>query len=133
MKKFLLILFFVCALLTSVLGYIYYWAAYDLDRLPRGPIIAEETSPNKTYTIKAHTSDLGATTSFSVLAELYFNKEDRKPKVIYFQYKEREASIRWKDDSTVVINNVELHLPNEKYDYRHDNKQNHLEILGFAR
>jgi len=40
---------------------------------------------------------------------------DKKPKIIYFKYKEENASIQWIDDSTVIINNVQLNLPNDKY------------------
>ncbi|WP_282432712.1 DUF5412 family protein [Desulfosporosinus sp. HMP52] len=108
---------------TSVLGYGVYRLSYDLDRLPKGTLIAEETSPNKTYAVKAYTSDAGATTSYSVIAELSFNKASKPSEIIYFQYKESAASIRWQDDSTVIINNVELHMPNEKYDYRHNKKK----------
>ncbi|AFQ45880.1 DUF5412 family protein [Desulfosporosinus meridiei] len=113
----------VLFLFTSILGYGVYWSSYDMERLPKGTLIAEETSPDKTYTLKAYTSDAGATTSYSVIAELSSNKVTRKSKIIYFQYKESNASIRWQDDSTVIINNVELHMPNEKYDYRHDKEK----------
>jgi len=46
---------------------------------------------------------------------LYANKINKKPKIIYFKYIEEKASIQWIDDSTVIINNVKLHLPNDKY------------------
>lgn len=114
-RKILIVLFIICIAFTSLLGYLFYWLFYDLDRIPKGNLIAEETSPNKTYTIKAYTSDAGATTSFSVIAELHFNKLNKKPKIIYFKYKEENASIQWIDDSTVIINNVQLNLPNDKY------------------
>ncbi|MGI6407072.1 MAG: DUF5412 family protein [Syntrophaceticus sp.] len=69
-QKTLIFLFIICITIISLFGYVFYWLFYDLDRIPKGNLIAEETSPNKTYTIIAYTSDAGATTSFSVVAEL---------------------------------------------------------------
>ncbi|SDI02863.1 DUF5412 family protein [Desulfosporosinus hippei] len=86
-RKILLISFLFLILFTSILGYGVYWLFYDMDRLPKGTLIAEETSPDKTYTVKAYTSDAGATTSYSVIAELSFNKVSKKSKIIYLQYK----------------------------------------------
>lgn len=118
MKRKAIILLSCVFIMLSVFIYTINWLFFDLDRIPKGTLLTEQISPNKTYTIKVYNSDAGATTSFSILAELHFNKEKKKPKIIYFQYKESTAFIKWKDDNTVIINNVELNLPNEKYDYR---------------
>ncbi|MGM0877910.1 MAG: DUF5412 family protein [Bacillota bacterium] len=57
---------------------------FDMSRLPKGDLISQVYSPNGTYTIKAYLSNGGATTDFAVLGELKFNKENRKPKNIYW-------------------------------------------------
>ena len=81
-------------------------------------MIAESTSPDGTYTVNAYVSNGGATTSYTVLGELMFNKENKKSKKIYWQYRENAADITWVDDDTVKINGVILDVPNETYDYR---------------
>ncbi|WP_445489825.1 DUF5412 family protein [Niallia sp. 03133] len=58
----------------------------------------------------------GATTSYAVRGELNFNND--KPKNIYWQYRVETASIKWLDNDTVIVNNVELDVPNDTYDYR---------------
>jgi flagellar basal body-associated protein FliL len=117
-RKRWLVLLGIIVMLSCGFFYAYYWAFMDIQRLPRGKVVAEQMSPGGTYTVKAHLSDAGATTSFSILGVLYFNKEDRKPKTIYFQKDEEKASIIWRDDHTVIIDHVILKVPKETYDYR---------------
>ncbi|WP_281274638.1 DUF5412 family protein [Lysinibacillus telephonicus] len=52
------------------------------------------------------------------MGELVLNKENKRTKKIYWRYREENATIEWLDDSTVIINNVQLELPHETYDYR---------------
>ncbi|MBM6617950.1 DUF5412 domain-containing protein [Bacillus suaedaesalsae] len=102
---------------TAVIGYGVNWLFFDMSRFKQD-LIAESTSPNGNYTIYAYSSDGGATTSYSVLSELNFNKENKRSKKIYWQYREEDAKIVWKDENTVVINGIELNVPDESYDYR---------------
>jgi len=53
-----------------------------MGRLPEGEYIAEATSPDGQYTLKAYMTNAGATTSYAVRGELNFNKDKRKPKNI---------------------------------------------------
>jgi hypothetical protein len=62
----------------------------------------------------------GATTDFAVRAELVFNKNSKKKKNVYWNYREENAYIVWIDDDTVRINGHVLRLPNEKYDFRRE-------------
>ncbi|MEX3745512.1 MULTISPECIES: DUF5412 domain-containing protein [Lysinibacillus] len=116
-KKTLLVLFIWILFFAGIIGYAIYWLFFDWGRFKQ-ELIAESTSPQGTYTVKAYVSDAGATTSSTVLGELVFNHEKRKSKKIYWQYRESEAYIYWSDDDTVSINGVTLDLPDETYDYR---------------
>lgn len=115
MWKKLLMIFLI---IVGIIVYGVYWAFFDMGRLPEGEYITESTSPDGRYTVKAYITNGGATTSYAVRGELNFNQEKRKPKNIYWQYKEETASIKWLDNDTVDINNVELDVPNAVYDYR---------------
>jgi hypothetical protein len=109
---------FIPLLILGLLGYGFYWAFFDMSRLPKGDIISEVTSPGGTYTVKAYVSSGGATTDNAVLGELNFNKENKKPKNIYWNYQEETAKIKWLDESTVIINGHKLSVPNVTFDYR---------------
>lgn len=95
-----------------------YWAFFDMNRLPKGELISEVQSPNGTYTIKAYLINGGVTTSFAIRGELNFNRVNKRPKNIYWNYKEDRAMIEWIDDNTVIINRHKLDVPGEKFDFR---------------
>ncbi|MEQ6353745.1 DUF5412 domain-containing protein [Lysinibacillus sp. M3] len=116
-KQTLLVLLIWILFFASNIGYGIYWLFFDWSRFKQD-LIAESTSPQGTYTVKAYVSDAGATTSYTVLGELIFNHEKRKSKKIYWQYRKNEAYIKWSDDDTVSINGVTLNVPEETYDYR---------------
>lgn len=116
--KNVLIVFLVWLLfIGGVIAYGVYWLFFDWSRFKQ-ELIAESTSPEGTYTINAYVSNGGATTSFTVLGELVFNKENKRAKKIYWQYRENNAIIEWIDDDTVKINNVTLEVPYETYDFK---------------
>ncbi|WP_400163970.1 DUF5412 family protein [Brevibacillus sp. TJ4] len=104
----------------SVVAYGIYWMFYDMNRIPKSVMIEEKSSPNGFYTVRAYLSDAGATTSYSVVAELIFNTEHNKPKNIYFQNNQHSVEMHWVDNDTVVINGVELNVPDAVYDYRRE-------------
>ncbi|WP_244094257.1 DUF5412 domain-containing protein [Jeotgalibacillus salarius] len=108
-------------MLLSIGGIVFliYFFFYNIDRLPQGESLTEETSPDGTYTLKAYIINGGATTSYSVRGELVTN-DSGKTKNVYWQYRKETAEIKWQDEDTVVINGVELDVPEERYDYRKD-------------
>ena len=109
----------ITAMITIALaGYAIYWAFYDMSRLPTGELISEVQSPSGTYTLKSYRTDGGATTSYAIRGELNFNTENKKPKNIYWEYRVENSAVEWLDDDTVIINGVELDVPDEKYDFR---------------
>ena len=117
-KKIVKISLIVGILLMGVIGYGVYWAFFDMNRLPTGEYLTEETSPDGTYTIKAYRNNGGATTSYSIRGELVFNQSNSKTKNIYWNYREDTAEIEWIDNDTVIINGHTLEVPNERFDFR---------------
>lgn len=115
MKKVLIAIF--CTVL--IIGYGIYWIFFDMDRLPRGEYLTEQTSPDGTYTLKAYRTNGGATTAYAIRGELVDNNSS-KAKNIYWNYREEEAEIEWLDEDTVVINGRTLDVPDERYDFRND-------------
>ncbi|WP_445678222.1 DUF5412 domain-containing protein [Psychrobacillus sp. FSL W7-1493] len=105
-------------LIVGLVGYGVYWAFFDMNRLPTGEYLIEETSPNGKYTLKAYVTNGGATTSYSVRGELVFNDKDNKTKNIYWNYREESANISWTDNNTVIINGHTLDVTKEKFDFR---------------
>jgi hypothetical protein len=47
--------------ILSLIGYGIHWAFFDMERLPKGTVLAEQVSPDGTYTVRAYLSDMGAT------------------------------------------------------------------------
>lgn len=105
-------------LFVALIGYGVYWAFFDMNRLPTGEYLTEETSPDGKYTLKAYIANGGATTSYTVRGELVFNQQNNKTKNVYWNSKEETANINWTDNNTVVINGHSLHVPKDKFDYR---------------
>lgn len=112
------ILIIVLIVLFSIVGYGLYWAFYDMNRLPQGDFLTEETSPDGKYTLRAYVTNAGATTDYSVRGELVFNEENNKSKNVYWNYREDSANIIWEDNDIVIINGHKLKLPHEKFDWR---------------
>ncbi|WP_419096031.1 DUF5412 domain-containing protein [Rossellomorea pakistanensis] len=105
-------------LFVGLVGYGVYLAFFDMNRLPTGEYLTEETSPDGKYTLKAYVTNGGATTSYAIRGELLFNERNNKTKNIYWNYREDTANITWTDNDTVVINGYSLDVPNDKFDFR---------------
>ena len=120
MKEFLKVAITIAVCWIATIGYLFYWAFVDMERLPTGEYLTEQVSPDGTYTVKAYLTNGGATTSFAVRAELVYNQKNLKPRTIYWNYREETAKIEWIDDKTVAINGHPLKVKNETYDFRWD-------------
>lgn len=108
----------ISLILLGLIGYAVYWAFYDMNRLPKGEYLTEETSPDGTYTLKAYLVNGGATTSYAIRGELVLNNKDNKTKNVYWNNNEETATIEWIDKNTVVVNGHTLHAPKDRFDYR---------------
>ena len=116
MRKKVVIIFLIIIVLLS---YGVYWAFFDMGRLPKGTFLTEVVSPNGDYTIKAYVSE----TSLSAPAmrgELNYNNIKKKPKNIYWDYRQDTAKIEWIDNTTVIINGHKLDVLKEKFDFRNE-------------
>ncbi|WP_409368460.1 DUF5412 domain-containing protein [Lysinibacillus sp. 38-6] len=116
-KKIVKIILTISFLFVGFIGYGVYWAFFDMNRLPKGEYLTEETSPDGTYTLKAYLSS-PSLSSDAVRGELVFNERNGKTKNIYWNYRESTAKIKWLDNKTVVINGRTLEVPNERFDFR---------------
>lgn len=117
-NKLFKVFIIVGLLLVGIVGYGVYWAFFDMNRLPTGEYLTEETSPNGKYTLKAYVTNGGATTSYSVRGELVFNDKNNKNKNIYWNDREESANISWTDNNTVIINSHTLDVRKDKFDFR---------------
>ncbi|QJA08626.1 DUF5412 domain-containing protein [Romboutsia sp. CE17] len=114
----------ICVIIAIVvIGIVYSikWSFSDIQRINGQEYITESTSPDGKYTVTAYLNNGGATTDYAVLATLKNNKNG-KTKNIYWQYHCEEADIEWLSDDTIKINEVELNVKNEIYDYRKEIK-----------
>ncbi|BCJ98376.1 DUF5412 domain-containing protein [Anaerocolumna chitinilytica] len=111
----------ILLLISVLVFYGIYWAFYDMNRLPKGDLISEIVSPDGEYTLKAYLVNGGATVAYCIRGELNYNLRNKKPKTIYWNYRETEAKVEWKDKDTVVINGHLLNVEKEVYDWRREN------------
>lgn len=118
LTKVLMIVGGIVLLFVGMTAYGVYWMFFDMDRLPTGEYLTEETSPDGTYTLKAYVTNGGATTPYAIRGELVFNEKENKTKTIYWNAREEAASIAWTDPDTVVINGHILNVPHDRFDYR---------------
>ena len=116
-KKVVKISLVISLLFIGFAAYGVYWAFFDMNRLPTGEYLTEETSPDGTYTLKTYIS-VTSLSSNAVRGELVYNKRNGKTKNIYWNYPESNAKIEWLDQRTVVINGHTLEIPSGKYDWR---------------
>ena len=117
-KNVLKVFLVVGLLFIALIGQGVYWAFFDMNRLPAGEYLTEETSLDGKYTLKAYVTNGGATVSYAVRGELVFNQRNNKTKNIYWNYREETANITWTDNDTVVINGYSLEVPKDKFDFR---------------
>lgn len=117
MKYKILLLIAVCFLCFVFIIYRFF---YCLQCLPEGDLINQFESPDKKHTINIYKVGGGATVAFSIRGELEYNEKDRKNKTIYWEYKNYNAELEWLDNETVKINNHELNIFNDTYDFRRD-------------
>ena len=110
-------MFLVFTIVGSAL-FIYHQAT----TLPVSELIRTSSSPNGNYTIMAYLCDVGATTDQAIRAEV-LDDVSGKVRNIYWQYHAYDAEITWLSDTLVRINDVELDVRTDSYDYRKDTKK----------
>lgn len=108
----------VLVITSIIIAGLIYWLFFDISRIPKGDLIDEIKSPSGEYTLRVYLVNGGATTSYAIRGELVYNLRDKKPKNIYWSYKESSAVVEWIDDHTVDINGHILDVRNQVYDWR---------------
>lgn len=116
-KKRLLITSIIIAILVGGVSYAFNWAFLDIQRINGQEYLNESTSPNGVYTVTAYLNNGGATVDYAVLGRLK-NNRNGKTKNIYWQYHCEKAEMEWVNDETLKINDQQLNVKNEIYDYR---------------
>lgn len=107
-------------IIIAIIGYIVYWAFYDMGRLPQGKLIEAVRSPDGNYTVRTYLVEPSLSAP-AVRGELDYNNENKKPKNIYWNYREDYSSIEWIDNHSVIINNHQLDVRYDKFDWRRKN------------
>lgn len=111
-KFFTLNCFFVVMILISI-----FFTACSLKYLPHGELIDITVSPNNEYVVNAYLCSGNATTDFSVRCEVVDLKTN-KSRNIYWNYHQEDVSWYWKSQDVIVINNIELNVLTDEYDWR---------------
>jgi hypothetical protein len=117
MKKKIAVIFLIA---TAILIYGVYCAFFNIGRLPKGNLITAVQSPDGNYTIKAYVSETSLSAP-AVRGELNYNKQKKRTKNIYWNYREDSANIKWVDNVTVIINGHKLNVSQDTFDWRREN------------
>lgn len=107
----------MCRVFDNYVAYAFNWAFFDIQRINGQEYLGESTSPNGAYTVTAYLNNGGATVDYAVLGRLK-NNRNGKMKNIYWQYHCEKAEMEWVTDETFKINDQQLNVKNEIYDYR---------------
>ena len=120
-KSFIRAISFLCIFLTIVVitvGGIIYYFLYDLERLPEKEFIAEYTSPSEEYNIRFYLNE--SSLSAPSIKGVLYNDNNKKIKSIYNEYPQDTVVIKWINDVTVIINNHEINIIEDVYDWRRE-------------
>ncbi|NPC94153.1 DUF5412 domain-containing protein [Bacillus sp. WMMC1349] len=119
-RKILFILLAILLAAAVLSSYVVYTHFYSMDHLPEGKWIQSSTSPNQQYKLNIYLVNKGgATVAYSIRGEL-LNVSNGKRKNIYWGYREQKATITWKDNNHVSINNRVLDVRSDTYDWRRE-------------
>ncbi|MDD9150921.1 DUF5412 family protein [Sporolactobacillus sp. CQH2019] len=116
---------FLFVILVSIGVFTYYINHPSLDRVPYGKLVAKLDSPNHDYTARIFNISMsggGPSVGPSVRVEIAFNKTNKKPKTIYYDY-EREYSgsdIEWLSDQVIKIYDHRLNVLKDTYNWEND-------------
>ncbi|KOS71488.1 hypothetical protein AEA09_00295 [Lysinibacillus contaminans] len=117
MKKWVIVLAIIFLIGIPIYA-IYDFLVVELDELPEGEFLSEYPSPNGEYTARAYLIDRGgATVRTAIRVEIDFGN---KVKTIYWSYDEHTVKTKWLDNETVDINNHQLNIFKDTYNWKED-------------
>lgn len=90
---------------------------YNINNIGDGEFIYETLSPTQQYILKAYRINGGSLSADSIRVEL-IDKKNGTTKNIYFNYPEKDITIKWVDEYHVEINGHSLNILKDKYDWR---------------
>lgn len=95
----------------------YILLACSMRNLPKGELLHEHPSPDGQTVLRIYLCGGNASTDYSIRGEVY-DKDTGKTKNIYWNYHEDDAQVVWISDDTVRINDIELNIETDVYDWR---------------
>ena len=106
----------MCALVFLSIKYINMLVMNSITGESKEILLMESMSPAGEYKLEAYRTEPGATVDYSIKVYLLNNE---KKTIIYNKYHERNVEISWLNNSSVLINGVQLDLEKEDtYDWR---------------
>lgn len=117
-KFFIAVILIIAVLAVLVIAFVLYHSNIQTISVDDNfKLLGEYSSPDDTYRLSTYCRDGGMTVDYAVLGRLK-NVGTGKEKNIYWQYHCEKADVQWANDTTVVINGVELNVERDIYDYR---------------
>lgn len=96
----------------------FYLSTFTLLFLPKGDLILSSDSPTKKFTFNAYLVNAGgATGAFAVRGEVK-NNSNGKTRNLYWEYWVEEAEVKWVNDNIIIINDKQLDVNKDSYDFR---------------
>lgn len=103
--------------LGTILMLILILCSCSMEDLPEGELKYSSISPSGTYTVNLYLCDGGSTVDYAVRGEVITNSTN-VIRNLYWEYHCEEYDVVWIDDETVIINNKELNVIEDEYDWR---------------
>jgi hypothetical protein len=88
----------------------------NINNLPEGEILKSINSPQRDVKFNLYLCNGGATVDYALRGEIE-NKFGVK-KNVYWNYKIKDAAIKFINPKTIKINDLEINIKNEKFDFR---------------
>lgn len=104
-------------ILLILIVFIVYNNFFNINNIATGDYISSLNSQNNKYTLKSYLIKGDSLSGNSIRVELINNVTNSK-KNIYFNYPENSVSMEWLDSETVRINETELNIYKDIYDWR---------------
>ena len=102
--------------LFMIINYLF----FNIDRVPKGELLADKLSPSGEYTVVTYVINAHSTVALAVRGEVISHKENDKKRNLYWAYRTEQGEIEWINKHVVSINGIELDVRTETYDYRKD-------------
>lgn len=94
----------------------------SLDEEPHGKFIKKLDSPTYTYTVRIY--NVPSIEKTSVRVEILFNKANKKPKTIYYEYNrsypDPDSNIKWLKNDVIDIYGHHLNVLRDTYNWQKD-------------